>query len=227
MLSKVLTGRDAAEAAPFIAADAGSSARPQPVRPGFPAPAAAMAEAVATIQRLEAELVNARRQALEAGRAEGEQRARADLEPVLARMNASIVELAGMRSEMRRRAERDVVQLALLIAKRILHRELSVDENAIAALARVAFEKLARAESYRVALHPRFANAVAAAVPPGIAVRVRVEPDPALEPGTLVIHSPEGSIDASIDTQLEEIGRGLTDRLEGGAGFQSSNGRIK
>jgi flagellar assembly protein FliH len=161
--------------------------------------------------------MNARRQGLDAGRAEGEQRARAELEPVLARMNAAVAELAAMRSEMRWRAERDVVQLALLIAKRVLHRELNVDESAIAALARVAFEKLARAESYRVAVHPRFANAVAAAVPPGIAVKVHIAADPALEPGTLIIDSPEGSVDASIDTQLEEIGRGLADRLAGGS----------
>ena len=48
--------------------------------------------------------------------------------------------------EIRRRAEKDVVQLSLLIAKRILHRELCVDEGALTALARVVFERLARAE---------------------------------------------------------------------------------
>jgi flagellar assembly protein FliH len=90
---------------------------------------------------------------------------------------------------------------------------LNVDESAIAALARVAFDRLSRAESYKVTVHPRFANAIAAAVPTAIASQVRIEPDAAREPGTMIIESPDGTIDASIDTQLEEIGRGLTDRL--------------
>jgi flagellar assembly protein FliH len=213
MLSRVLAGRDAAQAAAFEFPDVGGH--------GAPAQRTLAAEAAgqdllpehATIKRLEQEVEAARRQGLDAGRAEGEQRARAEFEPVIARMNSAIAELAGMRSEMRRRAERDMVQLALLIAKRVLHRELNVDESAIAALARVAFDRLSRAESYKVTVHPRFANAIAAAVPTAIASQVRIEPDAAREPGTLIIESPDGTIDASIDTQLEEIGRGLTDRL--------------
>lgn len=214
MLSRVLTGQDAEKAtplecpqvAPFFAPPAHSASPGGPRGPEG-------AEAKATIQRLEAELVTVRRQAVEAGIAEGEKRARAELEPVAARMNAAIAELAGMRAEMRRRAERDVVQLALLIAKRVLHREMSVDENALIALARVAFERLANAESYKVTVHPRFAKAIAGAMPPAIAGKVRIESDPARDPGTFIIDSPEGLIDASIDTQLEEIGRGLADTL--------------
>jgi flagellar biosynthesis/type III secretory pathway protein FliH len=42
---------------------------------------------------------------------------------------------------------------------------------------------------------------------------VQIEPDPNCAPGTLIIHSSEGMIDASVDAQLEEISRGLADRL--------------
>ena len=79
--------------------------------------------------------------------------------PIMERLNASIAEIAAMRSDLRRRAERDVVQLALLIARRVLHRQLSVDEGALTAIARVAFERLTRSESYTVTVHPRFAAA--------------------------------------------------------------------
>jgi flagellar assembly protein FliH len=213
MLSRVLVGRDAAQAPAFdfpdVSGHPAAAARPA----GADAAGPDLPSAEAATKQLEQEVAAARRQGLEAGRAEGEQRARAEFEPVAAKMNSAIAELAGMRSEMRRRAERDVVQLALLIAKRVLHRELNVDESAIAALARVAFDRLSRAESYKVTVHPRFAKAIAAAVPAAIASQVRIEPDPAREPGTLIIDSPDGMIDASIDTQLEEIGRGLTDRL--------------
>ena len=116
---------------------------------------------------------------------------------------------------MRRRAEKDVIDLSLRIAKRVLHRELQVDANALTALARVVFERLAHSETYRVIVHPQFAPAIAGALPGSHASRVQIEPDPACAPGTLIIRSGDGLIDASIDAQLEEIGRGLTDRLAG------------
>jgi flagellar biosynthesis/type III secretory pathway protein FliH len=64
-----------------------------------------------------------------------------------------------------------------------------------------------------VTVHPRFAGAIGAAVPASHAGRVQIESDPGCAPGTLVVHSSEGLIDASVDTQLEEISRGLADRL--------------
>ena len=165
------------------------------------------------LQLLESRLASERTEAFESGRAEGEQRARAELQPVLARINTSVAEVMGLRADLRRRAERDVVQLALMIAKRILHRQLTVDEEALTAIARVAFERLSRSESYKITVHPRFASAVASVLPGGHASRVQIEPDPDCAPGTFVIHSAEGTMDASIDAQLEEISRGLADRL--------------
>lgn len=156
-----------------------------------------------------------RRNAHEAGRRQGDQEARDELQPVMERLNASIAEIVAMRPELRRRAERDVVQLALLIAKRILHREMGVDDGALTAIARVAFERLTRSESYTVTVHPRFAASVASALPASQAGQVKIVQDPNCAQGTLVIHSSEGVIDASVDVQLEEIERGLTDRLGG------------
>jgi flagellar assembly protein FliH len=118
-----------------------------------------------------------------------------------------------MRPDLRRRAEGDAVELALLIAKRVLHRQLSVDEGALTAIARVAFERLTRSESYRITVHPQFAAAVTAALPGAHAARVQIDADPNCALGTLIIQSAEGTIDASADAQLEEIKRGLTDRL--------------
>jgi flagellar assembly protein FliH len=165
------------------------------------------------LDSLEARSAEAGRAAFEAGKQEGQQLARAELQPVLARLHAATVEVLALRSELRHKAERDVVQLALLISKRVLHRQRTVDEDALAAIARVAFERLTRSESYRVTVHPQFAAAVASALPANHASRVQIDPDPACALGTLTIHSSEGTIDASIDAQLEEIARGLTDRL--------------
>lgn len=153
------------------------------------------------------------REAFEAGKRHGEEQSRAELQPVLERLNASVTQVLAMRPDLRRRAERDVVQLALLIAGKVLHRQLSVDGEALNAIARVVFERLTRAESYRVTVHPRFAPAVTSALPGSHSAHVEIYPDPACALGTLTIHSSEGTIDASVDAQLEEISRGLADRL--------------
>jgi len=38
-------------------------------------------------------------------------------------------------------------------------------------------------------------------------------PDPGLKPGELLLETSQGILDASVDTQLREIERGLIDRL--------------
>jgi len=214
MLSKVINRRDAGriEAIVFPALSPGCV----PSRSHTREPDGEQYEAAALRENLHQLQVRAdtdRRNAHEAGRRQGDQEARAELQPAMERLNASIAEIIGMRSDLRRRAERDVVQLALLIAKRVLHRELSVDQGALTAIARVAFERLTRAESYTITLHPRFVPSVASALPASQADRVRITPDPNCAQGTLIIRSAEGVIDASVDAQLEEIERGLTDRL--------------
>jgi flagellar assembly protein FliH len=216
MLSKVLSGRDTARAQPIVFATAdGGSFEPR----GSESPrnnAAADQENDALrekIRHLEAKVAAAQQESFEAGRNQGEQQARRDLAPVLERLHASVTEVTGMRHEIRMRAEKDVVELSLLIARRVLHRELSVDASALTALAHVMFERLTRAEKYLVVVHPRFAAAVGAALRGNQTAHVRIEPDPDCAPGTLIVRTADGLIDASVDAQLEEISRGLTDRI--------------
>lgn len=218
MLSKVLNRRDAAQVPamvfPLMTEPADSRPRGETSAEDV---ADHGAEKVAVLReslhQLQVSAVAERREAAEAGRRQGDQEARAELLPVMERLNASIAEIVGMRSDLRRRAERDVVQLAIMIARRVLHRQLSVDDSALTAIARVAFERLTRSESYTVTVNPRFAASVASALPSAQAARIQIQPDPECEPGTLTIRSADGVIDASVDAQLDEISRGLADRL--------------
>lgn len=220
MLSKVLKGDGARQvrSMTFAAAPAAVNelrALPASSRPAGEgaAPEGERGALAERIRTLEAELAAARRESFETGRQQGEQAARAALTPVIGRLNASIAEVIGMRPGLRQRAEKDAVELAMQIARRVLHRELSVDVNALNALARVVFDRLARAESWQLTVHPQFADAIRGALPAGGATQVRVEADPSCDPGTLLVRSAEGVIDASVESQLDEIGHGLTDRL--------------
>src|SRR5690242_19929093 len=138
MLSKVLKGAEALRVQPMSFADASGA----PARRPVPAAenAADKTYLMEKIRRLESEAAAAEKAALERGRREGEEIARAAMTPVIERLNASLAEVMALRPELRRRAEKDTVELALKIAKRVLHRELSVDSNALNALARVVFD---------------------------------------------------------------------------------------
>jgi flagellar biosynthesis/type III secretory pathway protein FliH len=48
----------------------------------------------------------------------------------------------------------------------------------------------------------------------GMSAKVEIIVDPAQEPGAAVFEMARGNLDASIDTQLREIERGLVDRLQ-------------
>ncbi|MFB3776016.1 MAG: FliH/SctL family protein [Bryobacteraceae bacterium] len=158
------------------------------------------------------------REAYEKGLREGEAAARAAVQPVLDRLAHSVDAIAGLRGRARREAEGDLLRLAIAIARRILHRELSVDPDAVSGLIKVAIEKLQTQEIHRVRVHPDLEAAVRRAIEGLAAGRsVQVVADRGRLAGDVVFETERGNLDASVETQLQEIGRGLADRLRGGA----------
>lgn len=201
----------------------------QPAQTGAPAggrgqhPSAADPEVVTRLEQqlaaIQMEMPRREEQARQAGYREGEQAgtraAAAELQPVLQSMARTIEDLTMLRRRFRAEAERDVVKLALAIARRVLYREINMDPEAMLGLVRVALEQIDLRELHRVRLHPVDAPAIerhlAAAGIPG---RVEVVADPSLERGAAIFETTRGNLDASISTQLEEIGRGFGDLLE-------------
>lgn len=218
-MSKVLKGSDARQAPAMAFAATASIAKSRAPVPSGDAGcspgevAEGQSILVEKIRVLEARMAASKKEAWDAGHARGAQDAQAALVPVLERMNASIVQIMSMRPELRRRAEKDAVELSLQIARRVLHRELSIDSNALNALARVVFDRLARSEAWQLTVHPQYADAIRGSLPAGGGDKVRIEADPSCAPGTVMVRSAEGVVDASVDSQLAEITRGLTDRL--------------
>jgi flagellar assembly protein FliH len=148
------------------------------------------------------------------GEAVGRKRAASELEPVMERLERTIAELGGLRARLRREAESDLVRLALAIARRILRRELAVDPDAIHGLVLGALEKLQGQEIFRVRVHPAHAGIVSGSLSQMAAgAPVEVVPDASRELGTVIFETDRGNLDASVESQLREIERGLSDRL--------------
>ena len=154
-------------------------------------------------------------QGLAAGESAAAQRMQQKVDPVLNGLNAIIAELASTRKRVRAEAEDDAVKLAIAIAHRILYRELATDPEAILGLVKAAFGKLNAREIHRLRVAPSDAAAIREhraklQFPPALEIAA----DAALTPGSAVFETTRGELDASIDTQLAEIDRGLTDVLK-------------
>jgi len=170
------------------------------------------------IARLESQYQQQIRDAHAAGLHEGElagrNRAGAELQPVLERLAVSIQEIVNLRARLRREAEADVVHLALAIARRVIRREVVSDPDALRGLVVAALEKLHGQEISRVKVHPSHAALVKSCLPPALTGGpLDVVADSSRPLGSVIFETTRGNLDASVDSQLQEIERGLTDRL--------------
>jgi flagellar assembly protein FliH len=148
------------------------------------------------------------------GEAAGRQRASAELQPVIDRLSRSIEEIGGLRARLRAEAEADLLQLSLAIARRVIRRELAIDPEALHGLVLGALDKLQGQEISRVRVHPGHVALVAESLRQNCAsANVEVIPDPSRAVGSVIFETPRGNLDASVDSQLQEIERGLADRL--------------
>lgn len=220
MSSRVLAKDDHVEIAAIDWERIGHSATPRGLPalriPGAPAPdeTGDLRKKVEELELIRAnETDMAQRQGFAQGESHANEKAANALQPVLERMSQSMATLADMRPALRREAELDVVQLAIAIARRVLHRELNVDASALQALVQVALSKIERQETYRVRVHASQVEPVRASLARLGRSAIEVLSDSMCQPGTMVFETNRGQLDASVDTQLEEISRGLADRV--------------
>lgn len=112
------------------------------------------------------------------------------------------------------RVETEVVQLALTIAGKILHRESQVDRLLVAALVQIALGQLREGAAATIRLRPEDADPwrthFAAAA---LSVAVKVVEDAELAAGDCVLETEMGTVNFSLDAQLKEVERGFLDVL--------------
>lgn len=212
MSSRIVLPAEGREVGPVPWRQVGAMATPQQAGREFaPDQAAQMAQ-------LEAQYQQKVREAHAAGVREGEiagrNRAGAEMQPVIERLTRSIQEIANLRARLRHEAEGDVVQLALAIARRVIRREVAADPDALRGLVMAALEKLRGQEISRVKVHASHVATVKSCLQQALSGGlVEVVSDPSLELGSVIFETTRGNLDGSVDSQLQEIERGLTDRL--------------
>jgi flagellar assembly protein FliH len=224
MSVKVLNGQEAAGAQlvrwPSVTGPA-VRAEPGPTLPSLPpATETDLSPQVASLEielkQVKAEAEQRVREALATGKQEGEASARQSLG---INVNAEIEKIKQLSKELlacgpalRKQAEGDLVRLAVAIARRILHREIQVDSDALLGLIKAALGKIDQREIHIVRTHPENVELVQRVLEQGrTQKRIEISGDARLGRGALIIETSRGQLDASVETHLEEIERGFAD----------------
>ena len=121
----------------------------------------------------------------------------------VARLTTAINEVCALRTGFLKGSEQDIVRLSLAIAHRILGREATADPALVLSLAHAAAAKLAGTGVVSIELHPEAFAAVSAGMEQNGPIRLVENPD--LPAGGCMVCSSSGSIDVSIEAQVQEI----------------------
>jgi flagellar assembly protein FliH len=156
-----------------------------------------------------------RREAYAEGLAAGRQQAEEQVRPAIHGLAETLTTLARSRETIREEATEDLVHLAICIAARVIHREVNVDPEALAGLVQAAFSKIQSREINRVRMHPTLEALVRKSLEQaGSPKNLVLTADASLKPAEIFFETSQGILDASVETQLREIERGLIDKLE-------------
>jgi len=181
--------------------------------PPAPRPAQVSAIAAGPLGDQEEARKEAYQRGFSEGRNVGHEQAVAEIAPVMDRLSRSLADLATVRSQVRKTAESDLLKLAIAVARRVIHRELTLDPGSIEGLIRVALEKLESRELCRVRVHPNQEPVIRTLLARFSAAPVELIPDGTLQSGDVLFETAHGTLDGSIEAQLQEIERGFADRM--------------
>jgi flagellar biosynthesis/type III secretory pathway protein FliH len=147
----------------------------------------------------------------DAGRIADEARAQAR-EDEIARLAATFLALKKADED---RAERDLertVEIAKILAERLVGEGLAIEPGRIAALAANALTETRGARSVRIDAHPDDVASLREALT-AVGHSATVNADATLSRGSLVVHTDLGSIDAQLRPQLDRLAKALREAM--------------
>ena len=140
------------------------------------------------------------------GRAEGQGPADAEIQRAL----GMVAQVEQLRIQSAKQSESDIVELALAMARKVIHREASLDPDIVVVQVREIISSIVEKGLIRVLVHPgdveyllTFRQSFVGA--DGTPVQLSIEPDETIHPGGCIIESSQYFINATIEKQLEAI----------------------
>lgn len=169
------------------------------------------------IDQLREEVERVRQSAYQAGfeaaSTQARQDAEAKVQPVLEQMAATLAALSALKARLRKESELEILQLVLGVARRVVHREITIDPDAIHGILKVGLAKISRRELHSIHAHPQHVGRIQAVLMAEGITNAEVTADATLALGDVLFETSRGTLDARLETQFAEIENGLTDRI--------------
>jgi flagellar assembly protein FliH len=166
-----------------------------------------LTQAQARLAQIEAE---AYEKGLTAARAKVAEEVNVAVADLREKLTHTLSELEPLYAQIAARAERDLVKLALEIARKVVHREATSDPDIVLTLARVALERLHPRALAKVLLHPddfAYVNARRHELSHGSTLELVA--DASITRGGCLVQSEHGDMDARLEQQFASIERGF------------------
>jgi flagellar assembly protein FliH len=163
---------------------------------------------------------------IEAGKQEAIKQHSAELKTVIKSLTTGLTELDTHRRDLQSQALREVVELAISVARRVTRRQGEIDPGVLEANLADALKLAISAADVRVAVHPQQLAGLKAVLPalklkwPNLK-HVELLADDTLAVGGCRVYTRNGSIDADLNTQLDRI---IADLLPKPAGLSDAGG---
>jgi flagellar assembly protein FliH len=132
----------------------------------------------------------------------------------MARVTSALQSFDNSRTEYFAEVEREVIQLALAIVRKILHRETQIDPMLVGALVQIALGQLKEGSSVTLNVAPaeqqrwqKYFDGL------GSKLAITVVEDASLQPGDCVLQTELGTANFGIEAQLKEVEQGFFDVL--------------
>lgn len=148
------------------------------------------------------------------GLAQAEAQCREKLSQAAAHASSLLAAAEQERRELLNLAERQIIQVALAVAGKVLQRELTENEQAVVPIVQAALAPVVDQAVITVRVHPDDFVAVETARPELVKMlkhpdALRLAVDESLSRGDCVVDTAAGSVDARVDTQLTAIRQAL------------------
>lgn len=132
----------------------------------------------------------------------------------LARVAAEVLAIRIAEEERRARDVDRTIEMAVLLAERLVGEVLRVDPTRVRALAAEVLAETRGARSMRVECHPDDEGEVRALLAEHAGALVEVDTTTGLGRGSLVVHTELGRVDARLSPQLQRLGEALREALQ-------------
>ena len=161
----------------------------------------------------------------------GEDAAREELKPFLETVEGLVSDLTGFRKDMYDKVEREMVEMVIRLAKKVIHFEFSTRDDAVQEMIRLAVQSVLDRESMVIKINPTDKGYAESFRPElhnlfGDIKNITFEGHSGVERGGCVVETNFGVVDARIDNLEEQMDRILnlappvSDELAGAASVQ-------